>query len=114
MGLTNSLTDTEQQKKDKKRMSTTSKKHVNFVSEPMGDKPVNDIAGIGPTYQKRLQEKGFEYAYNLLGQFLLVNKDEEMFQEWLKEEVSMTPNIRRIAPNALPSGRDPTSKLHYI
>ena len=59
-------------------MSTTSKKHASFVSEPMGEKPVTDIAGIGETYGKRLNELGFEKVrYPELGSWIHV-----WFQEW--------------------------------
>ena len=50
------------------KMSTTSQKHRNFVAEPMNEKPVTDLAGIGEVLGKRLESKGFDKAYVVLGQ----------------------------------------------
>jgi len=66
-------------------MSTTSQKHRNFVSEPMGEKPVTDLSGIGEVLGKKLEDQGFDKAYVVLGQYLLLKKNDELFCNWLKE-----------------------------
>ncbi|KAK7089571.1 barrier-to-autointegration factor-like [Littorina saxatilis] len=67
---------------------STSQKHRNFVAEPMGDKPVTDLAGIGEVLGGRLKEAGFDCAYVVLGQYLVLRKDEEMFKCWLHDTCS--------------------------
>ncbi|KJE97083.1 barrier-to-autointegration factor [Capsaspora owczarzaki ATCC 30864] len=64
---------------------TTSQKHQNFIKEQMRDKPVNQVAGIGEKISGELNDQGFKYAYQLLGQFLILNKNEGDFLDWFKE-----------------------------
>ncbi|KAF2903250.1 hypothetical protein ILUMI_02936 [Ignelater luminosus] len=56
-----------------------------FTSEPIGNKPVTKLAGIGEILGKRLQEAGFDQAYVVLGQYLLLKRNKELFEEWMKD-----------------------------
>ncbi|EDW37843.1 GL19718 [Drosophila persimilis] len=66
-------------------MSRISKKCSIFLAEPMGEKSVTELSGIGPTLGERLTEAGFDKAYHVLGQFLILKKDEVLFIHWMRE-----------------------------
>ncbi|KAL7674806.1 hypothetical protein ACOME3_001081 [Neoechinorhynchus agilis] len=71
-------------------IKSTSKKHDEFICEPLADKDVTSVPGIGEVTGSKLTKLGFEKAYMLLGQFLLLKKDSEAFTEWLMEEFGST------------------------
>ncbi|XP_051701325.1 barrier-to-autointegration factor-like protein [Oryctolagus cuniculus] len=54
-----------------------------FLSEPIGEKDVGCIDGISRELAINLVAKGFSKAYILLGQFLLMHKNETEFQNWI-------------------------------
>lgn len=66
-------------------MSSTSQKHRNFVGEPMGEKDVRELAGIGSVLGGNLAKEGYDKAYVVLGQFLVLKKNEELFMDWLNQ-----------------------------
>ena len=51
----------------------------------MGEKAVTELAGIGNVLGGVLAEKGYDKAYVVLGQFLVLKKNEEMFKDWLHD-----------------------------
>ena len=52
----------------------------------MGEKDVTELAGIGQVLGGRLRKEGFGTAYDVLQQFLILQKDQEKFMDWLKDE----------------------------
>ncbi|KAL8222266.1 UNVERIFIED_CONTAM: Barrier-to-autointegration factor [Gekko kuhli] len=54
---------------------TTSQKRRDFVAESMGEKSVGTLSGLGDVLGKKLEDKGFDKAYVVLGQFLVLKKD---------------------------------------
>jgi barrier-to-autointegration factor len=55
-------------------MSST-KKHRDFVSTPIGDNNASTLPGIPDSYQTLFSELGFDKAYIILGKFLLLKKE---------------------------------------
>uniref|UniRef100_V9LKD9 Barrier-to-autointegration factor-like protein n=1 Tax=Callorhinchus milii TaxID=7868 RepID=V9LKD9_CALMI len=66
-------------------MPNLTQKHKNFVSEPMKEKSVKKLAGIGNVLGARLEDNGFKKARDVLGQFLLLKQDRESFKNWLHQ-----------------------------
>ncbi|CAI9729929.1 barrier-to-autointegration factor [Octopus vulgaris] len=57
------------------------------ASEPIGNKSVKHLDGVTKALAKKLTEKGYIKAYTVLGQFLVLNKDEKLFKDWLTSSI---------------------------
>jgi hypothetical protein len=75
-------------------------KYLNFIRSPIGDKSINTIPGISKLTEKKFMEQGFSKAYHLLGQFLILNKDIELFDQWLNT-VNMKDSSKKMCIETL-------------
>lgn len=86
--------------KSTRRIQRMSTQH-NFVLERMGDKPATELVGIFGALGRRLDAKGFDKAYTVLGQFLVLKKNEELFIEWLKDAFDANSKQAKDCSNCL-------------
>uniref|UniRef100_A0A0L8GBE1 Barrier to autointegration factor n=1 Tax=Octopus bimaculoides TaxID=37653 RepID=A0A0L8GBE1_OCTBM len=61
------------------------------ADEPIGNKSIKHLGGISKALAKKLAEKGYIKAYKVLGQFLVLNKDENLFKDWLTKAIHASP-----------------------
>ena len=69
----------------------TDQKHLDFINEPIGAKPVTELAGIWENLGARMSREGFDKAYVVFGQFLVFNREKEAFVEWMMKTFRARP-----------------------
>ncbi|CAF1439600.1 unnamed protein product [Rotaria sp. Silwood1] len=65
--------------------STTSQKFRDFTGEPLKDKHVSEVPGLGPKLASNLEESGISKAYELLGIYLTLLKNKDYFELWIRD-----------------------------
>ena len=93
---------------------TESQKHRDFVAEPMGNKPVTDLPGIGHAYGDKLKAEGFDRVSefkSLLSGIgnptkewpALVTCSCTVHSKWLSDEKWATTSVEQIPDESSPS-----------
>ncbi|GIY46877.1 barrier-to-autointegration factor [Caerostris darwini] len=71
-------------------MMTDKQKYLTFTSEPMGSKGIETLPGLTRNSRDKLMSQGYDKAYIVLGQFLLLKKDKKSFADWITEACGVT------------------------
>ena len=74
---------------------STSQKHRNFIAEPLDDKSVKELPGIGEVLGGRLISLGYDKAYIVLGQYFFLRKKERRFKRWLNKTCNANAKQQR-------------------
>ena len=69
---------------EEESQNETTQKHEKFLKGKLGNKSVLELPGIGKIGAGYLENKGINMAYKVLAHFLLCDKKEKEFTEWLR------------------------------
>lgn len=86
---------------NKKGPPATSQKHQGFVTEPMGNRSVRDVPGIGPAHGRTLEERGMPRADQFSGCYPKRFWDHGQFQDNLKNTTGANAKQQRDAYNGM-------------
>lgn len=110
-------------------MSSTSKKHGNFVNEPIGHKSVQEVPGVGKAIGQQLSQSGtrtvseqewhesdqFSVTYsqfyllqaeNLMGRYLVSDRNPTEFKGWMQSNSNANSKQANDAFQALDTHRN--------
>ncbi|CAF0725258.1 unnamed protein product [Adineta steineri] len=83
--------------------STTSQKFRDFTGEPLKDKLLDEVPGIGPKLASNLEGSGITKAYELLGIYLTLLKNKEYFELWIRDNAGANRHQAKQCADAIDS-----------
>jgi hypothetical protein len=82
--------------------NTTTKKRATFLSTPLNSiTSLNQVPGVGPVTLDRLSQRGITSPAQLIGQFMLLNRDRAAMVEWLQKECAVRQREGEMVAEAL-------------
>ena len=83
-------------------MDNTTKKQATFLSTPLNAiTSLNQVPGIGVVTLDRLSKCGISNPWQLIGQFMLLNRDKKEMTDWLQSECSVRQREGDVIAEAL-------------
>lgn len=68
---------------------TSTQREKKFANSPLKEydewKSVNTLGGIGDRAAAIFKSIGYSKAYHIVGQYLILGQDEELFKQWLAD-----------------------------
>ena len=76
-------------------------RYRNMLGEPMNDKSVDELPGIDFKAAEPLINLGNDYAYVLFGKYLVMQRNKDVFRNWLISKTKMKRQYAKLCVSCL-------------